>query len=332
MKKVRVGILGCGGFAGAHARRYKAMPEVQVAALCDKSPEQMESLVQRRLAEVSPAPERFTDIEAFFTQAGLDAVSILTPHTLHFEHAEAALRAGLDVLVEKPMVTRTEDAEALVRTVEQTGRLLQIGYNTAYTAPVIYLRDSIRQKRFGALEMVSAYLSQNWKKLTSGSWRQDPSLSGGGQAYDSGAHLLNTLCWATESDPVEVYACLDRQETQVDINTSILARLANGAMATIAISGNCPADGSHATFIFDGGRVDLDGWNGQWIRAWNAEAELTASDLPAIDEGASPNRNFIAAILGQAEPLCTAVDGLRQCRLMDAIYESARTGQPVALA
>lgn len=330
MSKVRVGILGCGGFAGAHARRYKANPDVQVVALCDTDPSHMDSLIERRLAEVSPPPACYSDPQTMYAEANLDAVSILTPHTLHFQHATQALQAGCHVLVEKPMVTRTADAEQLAQTVRETGKLLLVGYNTAYAPPVIWLRDAIAAGQFGKLEMVNAYLCQDWKRLTAGTWRHDPSLSGGGQAFDSGAHLLNTLCWCLQSEPVEVFARTDRLGTPVDINTALLATFANGVMATVAIGGNCPTNGSHASFLFDGGRVDVDGWTGQWVRAFTAEGEQTG--LPEGDEDASANANFIDAILGRAEPLCTVDNGLIQCKLMDALYASAESGKPVRLS
>ena len=69
-----------------------------------------------------------------------------------------------------------------------------------------YTREIIRSGEFGKLELVIGYITQGWKGGTTGTWRQDPKLSGGGQAYDSGAHLLNSLCWAVESKVAEVYA------------------------------------------------------------------------------------------------------------------------------
>src|ERR1019366_3679989 len=108
------------------------------------------------------------------------------------------------------------------------------------------------------LELVSGYLAQGWMKITAGSWRQDPKLSGGGQAYDSGAHILNSLCWSVESDIAEVFAFIDQHGTPVDINSSINLRFTNGAMANIVVSGNCPADGAAMHFMFENGRVVID--------------------------------------------------------------------------
>lgn len=327
MKKVRVGILGCGGFAGAHARKYKAIPEVQIAALCDVSPKQMEGLIQRRLAEVEPKPAAYTDPAVMYRDAKLDAVSILTPHTLHFQHAMQALAAGCHVLVEKPMVTKTADAKKLAEQVRKTGKILQVGYNSAYMPAIQYVRKAIREKTMGKLEMVTGYITQDWKRLTRGTWRHDPALSGGGQSFDSGAHFLNSLCWTVEKLPEEVMAYLDRQDTAVDINSAILAKFPDGMLASLAIGGNCPADGGFMSFLFDDGRIDVDGWGGAWLKAWKGKDP--APDVPAGGGEPNPNANFVDAILGRAEPLCTVDHGVVQCALMEAVYESAASGKPV---
>ena len=115
-----------------------------------------------------------------------DAVVISTPHTLHFEQGMQALEAGCHVLMEKPMVTASKDAYTLAEKVEETGLTLTIGYNTPCTPNFYYTREVVRSGEFGKLELVIGYITQGWKGGTTGTWRQNPKLSGGGQAYDSG--------------------------------------------------------------------------------------------------------------------------------------------------
>jgi predicted dehydrogenase len=201
-----------------------------------------------------------------------------------------------------------------------------VGYNPPYTAPFQYLRQAIRDGRFGRLQLVNGYLSQNWKKLTAGSWRQDPAMSGGGQAFDSGAHLLAGICWAVEAAPVEVFAFVDRQDTRVDINAVVTARFENGVMASVTIGGDCLSDGTHSAYLFEGGRIEIDGWNGQWVHAFRGADKL--ADMPAGGAEPAPDGNFVDVLQGRAEPVCTVQDGLRMAQLMDALYESARTGRP----
>ncbi len=328
MDKVRVAILGCGMMAGGHARRLKAIDGVEIIALCDTNPDAIESLVQRRLSEVDPAPHRFTDTAEMYAQAKPDAVVIVTPHALHYRQACEALEHGCHVLLEKPMVTRTEEANDLARRVEQTGKVLVVCYNTSFTPPMVHLRQAVAGGTYGKLEIVTGYLAQNWKNLTAGSWRHDPAVSGGGQAFDSGAHLLNSLCWTLQTPVEQVFAMQDNQGTAVDINTVLTARFANGVLANIAIGGDSLPDGSHLALVFDQARVEVDGWRGEWIRAFGGEGEIDG--LPQGGDEADPDANFIDAILGRDEPRVTAADGVIQCELMDAVYESARTGKPAS--
>ena len=163
---------------------------------------------------------------------------------MHFEHGIQALEAGCHVLMEKPMVTEAGQAHALAEKVKETGKILTIGYNTPCTPEFRYLRDLIRNKELGKLETVTGWLTQNWRNGTRGSWRQDPSLSGGGQMYDSGAHLFNSLVWTVEQPVKDVLAFVDNMDTPVDINGTVNIRFADGTLATITIVGNCPSDGS----------------------------------------------------------------------------------------
>jgi predicted dehydrogenase len=292
------------------------MKEAEVVALCDLTEEIAGAFRERIFGKDGGEIPLYAGTKALYADPGprLDAVIIATPHTVHFEQGMEALDRGLHVLMEKPMVTSAEHAHTLAAKVQEASG----------TPAFAYLRDKIRSNAFGKLELVSGFLCQNWLKGTIGTWRHDPAQSGGGQAYDSGAHLLNSLVWSVESRPAEVFAFVDNHGTQVDINSSIAIRFENGVMASIAISGNCNSGVSDMSFMFENGRVDIDGWGGGWIEV-SVPGEPAEPELPKID--GTPDRNFIDAILGRAEPKTSPVNGIHHTEIMDAIYESARTGR-----
>jgi predicted dehydrogenase len=227
--------------------------------------------------------------------------------------------------MEKPMVTDSDQAHKLAKAVAKAGKIFTVGYNTPCTPAFRYLRELIRSGELGKLETVTGWQTQNWKKGTTGTWRQNPKLSGGGQMYDSGAHMFNSLVWSVEQPISEVFAFVDNLGAPVDINGTVNIRFANGVLATMTIAGNCPASAAGMYYTFDGGRVDIDGWGGGWIKVWKGGEEL--KNLPLTGETESPNDNFIDAILGRAEPQTSPLNGVIQSELMDAIYESAETGQ-----
>jgi predicted dehydrogenase len=252
-------------------------------------------------------------------------VTIVTPHTMHYDHAVQALEAGCHILMEKPMVTESGQAHDLAAKVKASGKVFVIGYNTPCTPAIDYVRRTIRSGELGKLELVSGWLAQNWKKMTVGMWRQKPELSGGGQMYDSGAHIFNTLVWTVEQPVAAVHAFGDNQETAVDINGTANIRFANGVLATLTISGNCASNGADMAFLFEDGKIECDGWGGGWVKAWKGNDEIT--DLKLDTTLKSPGDNFIDAILGRAEPRTSPENGIVQSEIMDAIYESAATGQ-----
>lgn len=322
-------MIGCGGNSSGHARRLKEHPDVQIIAACDVNTEIADGYIDRNLPEIKPQPVAYDDIDKMLAETKPDAALISTPHTLHFEQGMKALNASCHVFMEKPMVTAAEDAYTIAQKVEETGKVFVVGYNTPCSANFYYLREQIRNKTLGKLELVTGYITQDWLRMTKGAWRQEPELSGGGQAYDSGAHLLNSLCWSVESNIDEVFAFIDNCGAKVDVNSSINIRFENGVLAGIVISGNCPSPGgTHTAFIFDGGRIEIDGWGGGWIRVFEGNKQLEKPPITEEMSAGPADYNFIDAILGRAEPRTSAVNGIIQCELMDAIYESARTGQP----
>ena len=329
MSKVRLAIIGCGGNSSGHARRLNTHPDVQIIGACDVNTEIANGYIDRNLPELEPRPGAFDDMDKMLAETKPDAVLISTPHTLHFEQGMKALNAGCHVFMEKPMVTSAEHAYIIAEKVKETGKVFVVGYNTSCSPNFYYLREQIRNKRLGKLELVTGYITQNWLRATTGRWRQEPELSGGGQAYDSGAHLLNSLCWSVESNIDEVHTFIDNCGTKVDINSSINIRFENGVFAGIVISGNCPSPGgTHMAFIFDGGRIEIDGWGGGWIRVFEGGQHIENPPITEDMSAGPADFNFIDAIFGRAEPRTSAVNGIIQSELMDAIYESARTGLP----
>ena len=321
---LRIGTLGTGGTIKKHLGALAENSDAEIVALCDVNQEAIDAAKAAYFEGIDVGG--YTDSAEMFANENLDAVIIATPHTLHFEHAMQAIEAGCHVFLEKPMTTSSKDAYALAEAANEADRVVAVGYNTSSKQIFQYLREQIRNETFGKLEMVTGFLSQNWMKGTAGKWRQIPSLSGGGQAYDSGAHILNSLLWSVESEPETVFAMTENFDLMVDINTVMSVRFANGVLANITISGNSASNGRHMAFIFENGLVEIDGWGGSWIKV-----QVKGHDeVPTFDEPEqTPIGNFVDAILGRGEVAAGLANGINHSLLMDGIYASAEAGQPV---
>ena len=328
MSTVKIAFLGCGGYMRNHALRIQEIDNAQLVALCDVTIEQVNKFIDTNLKDVAEKPAVFTDAATMYAQAKPDAVFIATPHTLHFEHACQALEAGCHVYLEKPMVTNLDQAYALDEKVKASGKILVVGYNSPCSPEFAFLKSVIASGVLGKLEMVNGHITQNWRELTIGLWRQVPELAGGGMAYDSGAHLLNSLCWSVESDVDTVFAMVDNHDTPVDINSVFVIKFVNGVMASIAVNGNSHSHAGPLTFMFERGRIDIDGWAGTWLKMFKDGKEIKYPPITDDMGHLTPTHNFIDTIQGKTQPRTSPRNGIIQSQLMDAIYESARTGQP----
>ena len=325
-RKVRLGLVGVGGISGAHIRNLAPVKQAQVVAIMDVRPEAMERRATDLREQGKPEPERFDSYETMIDTMDLDGVIIMSPHTLHFSQAMYALKRGVHVLVEKPMVTDSTQAKKLVAQAKKSKRVVSIAFQSVYTPEFQFIKQLRQKGELGEVQSFVGSLTQNWMTLVQGRWRTDPALSGGGQLYDSGSHLLNAMLYLTDLQPGEVFAYIDFKGQKVDITSSLSVKFVGGALASILISGDCP--------VFHG-LIELHASKGV-VYTTSHGRELTyfrgrdQVRYPRVSERGSktPQENFVASILGKEEPRCPAIYGVRLAQLMDAVYESGRTRKP----
>jgi predicted dehydrogenase len=326
MATVRIALVGCGSMAQWHAEQMKKVRELEVVALVDPIASNLANVKQRHF----PAAREYDSFDALLgAPEELDAALFVTPHTLHFEQAKAALEHDLHVLLEKPMVTNSDHAYELWQTVKRTGKLLGITFQSPYTAEFGYLARERDAGRLGRPLLLTGWLSQSWMRGTRGSWRQDAALSGGGQMYDGGAHLLNALMWLMDEPVIEVGCFYDKLEAPVDINGVAIVKFASGALGSITIGGNCPAFRTEIAIQTDTMLIVTDQYGGKLEMFGPGGKRLYPHVEPLPEGSGTPHANFVNAILGR-EPLRAPIRyGVLLSSLMDALYESADTGKIV---
>lgn len=326
LEKVRVGLIGCGGFATDHVRRLLAIPEAELVALCDVNPMSFTRL-GRRVPEMPPMPT-FVDYREMLASVELDAVQVLTPHAAHFEQVMYALERDLHVLMEKPMVSTVAEAQALIEAMRGKKRVVVVSYQRHYQKAYQYMRDLLSDPMMGPVQMVAARQAQNWLRTTAGTWRQDPEQSGGGHLNDTGSHLLDIVLWTTGLQPQTVHVFSENFDSAVNVNTALSARCTNGALLNLTVVGHTPEWSQDITVWTDRGVVYCrDGRVKAKLR--DKDVELVAPDEPDND---SADHNFIAAILGKEEVKSRPEDAIKVVQLTQAAWRSVATGGPVTLA
>jgi predicted dehydrogenase len=321
-------LVGCGGMANWHAQQMVKIPDIKMVALCDTVPGATKSFKDKYFNDAA----EFDSYEKLLEKppAKLDAVLLVTPHTLHYSQSKAALERGINVMVEKPMVTSSAHAYDLWDTVKKTKKLLGITFQAPYSQEFGYLAKERDAGRLGKVQLVTAWLAQGWLEATRGKWRQDPALSGGGQMYDSGAHTLNAMMWLM-NDPVVECACFyDKCGSPVDINGVAIMKFQNGAMGSVTIGGNCPPFKCEIAIQTDKLLITTDQYGGKLeIQAQGKRVYPQVEQALDNPAAGTPHLNFVNALKG-TEPLRAPVRyGVLLSALMDALYESADTGKVV---
>jgi len=326
--EIRIGMIGMGGFMNTHSKALGEIPEANVVAITDPEAGNRANHKDRH-AHLADAAE-YDDYQAMLGKEKLDAVVIASPHTVHFEQIMTCLDKGLHVLVEKPMVCRTDRGVEVVKKVRETGLVLTIGYHRHTDGTYRYVRREIAAGRIGKVQAVSAFQCQEWKKATAGMWRQVPDLSGGGQLNDSGSHLVDIVLWMTGLQAGTVSAQIDNCGTDVDINSAVSVRFAGGAVGTLTVIGDAPAWWEDISIIGDEGAFHIrqDAGITQQIGFRDAQMIVDAERLGSE----SVSFDFIRAVKGEGEPVAPAECGLRVIELTEAAWKSAADGgKPIAV-
>jgi predicted dehydrogenase len=328
LERVRLGIIGCGGMARYHGRIFtQTVPEAEIVALADPSADNLARFLSETFAPGTNQPPTFSDYREMLAQVPMDGVVIVSPHAYHFQQAIDAINAGCHVLIEKPMVISTPDGLALITHAQQHQKVVSVAFPGPFTREFQYIRNVIAQGELGEVYLVNGVCAQPWLIAVNGTWRTDPQLSGGGNLYDSGAHMFNAMLYLTGLAATEVFAFIDMKGHQVDVIGTVAMRFTKGALGSAVVSGDAPVfeqgiyihgtRGSIKTSIYGG---QMEHWHGKELIKY-----------PVVPDTTSLQQNFIDCIKGRATTPSPAILGLKQARLMDAIYESARSGQPVSV-
>lgn len=329
---VTLGAIGLGGLGFIELNVLDEMDDVDVVAGADVDGEARSTFESKFGAQAYESHQAMLEAHA----AGLDAVSIVTPHAFHHEQAMACLDAGLDVYLEKPMVTGTKNAVELADYADRHDRVVQVGYQRHFHPAFEEIRRVVASGRVGTVHMAACFLGQDWIDGVAGTWRADPELSGGGQLYDSGSHLLDALLWTTQGTPQTVAAMTEGHGHGVDVDSALsveLERDGGTMLASIGVTGDGTASGDPEEGLFlwgTDGRVTYDGTTVTVAEQGDVEYAADVTDGTDFETLARRKlRNFVLAVRGTEAPAVPATAGLQITALTEAAYEAAEDGTTV---
>ncbi|WP_019534108.1 Gfo/Idh/MocA family protein [Paenibacillus ginsengihumi] len=349
--KVRIGVIGAGNIGNVHINGFKALPEAEVVAVTDA----YRPLAEARAKEHG-IPRLYGDYREMLQDAGIDAVVVCVPNDMHAPIAVEAMEAGKHVLLEKPMAINADSAKQIVRTHRQTGKVLMMAHQMRWEPLNLQVKEQADKGAFGRIYNVKTGWCRRKGIPGWGTWFTQMAKSGGGPLIDIGVHMLDlSLHLMGNPKPVSVFGTTyaefgpkkrgigtwgkpDWNGTyDVEDLASALIKMEDGSTLTLDVSWAAHTDFvSNGPYVYlmgtEGGAALTNGKGRLFTELFDrtADVELT---VPSDDEGARSrmSRHFIECVREGKEPITSAMSGLANSLVLEAIYESSRTGNLVQL-
>lgn len=352
MDKVRILMIGAGNIANTHLESYKKNDEVEIAAICDINESRL-----KETADLFGIEKRYTSVEEMLKNENADAADVCVWNCSHADCTIAALNAGLHVLCEKPMAYNTEQAIKMNEAAKKNGKLLMIGFVRRFLNITKVVKEFVDAGDLGEIYYTKATCTR--RHGNPGGWFSNKALSGGGPVIDLGVHIIDQSRWLMGNPkPVSVYAATfdklgrrDNLKTDVgwspkdakptdicDVEdlASALIRYDNGAVTSLEVSFAKNGDGEYKNEFFGtkGGACFTD----EDLKLYGEMNDYMVDITPTISNLKNDEyffdgemNHFVDCIKGRATCKAPAEDGIEIMKILDAIYESARTGHEVIL-
>lgn len=357
MEKIRVGVIGCGGIAnGKHLPALKNVKEVEMVAFCD--------IIEERAVEAAkkygtPDAKVYTDYKELLKDESIVTVHVCTPNRSHSFISIDAMEAGKHVMCEKPMAKTYAEAKAMYETSVRTGKLLTIGYQSRWRDDALYLKQCCENGELGDIYYARAIALRRRAVPTWGVFLNEYE-QGGGPLIDIGTHALDMTLWCMQNYKPKMVVgtkyrkLADQTETanawgdwdpkQFTVEDSAFGFITMEDGATIILESSWALnilDASEAAFRLCGTKAGADTVNNsaringvKYGRQYVEQPALTAGGVAFYDgANASPAvldmAQWINALRTNTDPCVLPEQALCVTRILEAIYESSKTGKPV---
>ncbi len=336
MEKVRVALVGVGGISQVvRIPAIMKLEDVELVALCD-----IDEAKLAVVAEKFEIDNVYFDMQNLLKKEKLDGVFICTPNNFHYPMALLALEQRIPTLVEKPVALNYEQASRLAEKADQTGVDLVIGMNNRFRDDAIILKDFLEKNELGKPFYVKSGWLRRWGRQPHQLWMNDRRISGGGVMMDMGIQLIDLSLWLMGKPAVKsvrsfIYNIFDNADVE-DSGLAVIETVEDAAI-TVEVSWRMHLEKDmNYTHVFgkEGGAFmnPLRLFKEMHGNLVNVTPVYTESNVDVFKSSFELEiRNFIEVIKGNTEPVTPAIDGQYIMRIIDAVYESARTGKQIDL-
>jgi len=340
VEKIGFGLIGTGLWGEMHAKTYSSSPAVEFKALCDLREDRA-----KEVAEKYGAKDHYSDYRKLLERDDISAVSIATPDFAHTEIAIAAAKAGKHILIEKPLATSVEDCEKIISAVNEAKNIkFMVDFHNRWNPPFANLKTAIGEGDLGKPMLMYVRLNDAISVPTNMlSWASKSEV-----AWFVGSHAVDLTRWLFNDEVRKVYA-VSRSEVlrEKGVDTpdfyEAILEFKNGGVATVE---NCWILPDSLPTVIDfkfqiigsEGAVYIDLSSHGVIQKYTKEKASNPDVFvyPTIHGksmgfGIESIRHFVDCVVKDEEPMTTGADGLAVTRIICAIQESSKKGEPVSL-
>jgi predicted dehydrogenase len=344
---IGIGIVGCGMIANFHAKAIADTEGAELVACVDRNPDLASAFGEKQ------GCRPYSSLEAMLADPAVHAVSICTPSGVHLDPAVSAAEAGKHVIVEKPLEITTERCDKIIEACDKAGVRLTVTFQSRFHESSKLMKKAVEADRFGKITMGDAYVKwyRSQEYYDSGAWRGTWALDGGGALMNQAIHSVDLLVWLM--GPVQEISAMMATMTHERIEVEDVAvanlKFASGALGVIeATTTSYPGALKRIEISGDQGSAvleeeDIKDWQfadetseDEKIRtemAGKTESGGGAADPSAISHHGHTMvfEEFISSIIEERPSLIDGHEGRRSVEVIEAIYQSAKTGQRIKL-
>ena len=334
-KKVGFAVVGLGKIAqGSVLPAFANSKSAKLVALVGRDQQKTAQLARKFHAGVGYHGDEYAEC---LVNPNVSAVYIATPPGEHAHLTVQAAQAGRHVLCEKPLAATVEQAATMVEACRENGVLLMTAYRKYYEPSALHLKELIQSGKLGRIDTIHTAFSELYVPGVSQSWLLDKKLAGGGPLMDLGVYCVNTARWLVDENPAEATAQSWTNDTETfrEVEEGISFRLK--FPTELVVHGSSSYGATLSSFIFVQG---TKGWASLApVFPFDEVRQLIgkigkrsfARKFKLIDEFTLEIDAFASAIQNKHAVEADGVEGHRDMIIIDAIYESARTKQPVII-
>lgn len=316
---MRIGLIGAGAVADFHITAASALGDARISAVCD-----LDEAAAGRAAHAAGGVPTFSDYRRMYDSGQVDAVIVNTPHALHPPMVLDAARAGLHVLVEKPMATTVEDCDVMIEACRQAQVSLVVGHIQHFMPDKIAARAAIGSGDLGEVVLVRDHRTTDYRPGTRSDWFLSKEMAGGGALINIGGHCLDRSLWFGGAHAAELFATTaHRFGSEVETDGNIGLRLANGVGVSISVVSDPPLKADTLMVVCEGGVVAADPRRGTTVQVDGQLRVLREPRPDDIQSAFTAQMSDFLAVIGGAEPAVSLAHARHVVELVLASYRSA---------